>query len=309
MRQGISRDGANLYPAFPYTAFARISDEDLYALYAYLQTLLPVRAETPRAQMAAPLNLRPAVAGWNLMFHRPAVATEPATPAAATTPPDPARVEEWERGRYLVEGAGHCSACHSPRNALGAEATGADRYAGAMVDGWYAPPLAGPAAAARGWTEDSLFAYLRAGLAEPAAASGPMAEVVASLAPLPEADLRAMALYLISLAPAAQPLAAVAEAAVPPGRAQRVFEAACAACHDPAVPGMATAAHQPLGRSAVLRAPTPEAFETLLDHGLTAPLGTGLRDMPAFRGELSASDRGELAAWLRARFAPDLPAW
>ncbi|MFD1911167.1 molybdopterin cofactor-binding domain-containing protein [Halodurantibacterium flavum] len=187
MRHGISRDGKNLYPVFPYTAFARIDDGDMQALYAHLQTLPPVRAETPRAAMLAPVNLRPVNAVWNALYHEP-----------STLQPDPAQSEAWNRGRYLVEGAGHCSACHTPRSALGAEDP-ARAYAGAMVGADWAPPLAGPAAGARGWDEAAFAAYLRDGHAPGiASASGRMAGIVAGLGALPDADIRAMATYLAS---------------------------------------------------------------------------------------------------------------
>lgn len=298
MRHGISRDGHNLYPAFPYTSFAKISSEDMLALYAYLQTLTPVRQEIPRAQMVAPMNLRPAVAVWNLLYHD-------ALPFEA----NPMRDEVWNRGKYLVEAAGHCSACHAPRNPAGAESK---QLTGAMVKGWYAPALEGADAAVRGWTEDSLFAYLRHGHSETATASGPMAEVAASLMGLPDDDIRAMARYLasgIEHPTEAQSVAATVQPLPPVDRASRIYEAACGVCHEPAIEGTVTAARTSLSRSAVLRAPVPDALYTVLDEGLNAPAGLDLRDMPSFKKELSTADREALARYLRQRFASDLPPW
>ena len=111
MREGIHRDGRHLYPAFPYTHFAKTTDADLQALYAYLMAQPPVRAETPANALAFPFNLRPLMAGWNALFHQ----------TAAHSSPIATKSEMWNRGAYLVEGLGHCGACHSPRNALGAE--------------------------------------------------------------------------------------------------------------------------------------------------------------------------------------------
>src|SRR6478752_3564957 len=110
MREGVHRDGRQLYPAFPYTHFAKTTDADLQALYAYLMAQAPVRAENRENKLAFPFNIRPLMAGWNALFHK-----------ANTFQPDSAKSETWNRGAYLVEGLGHCSACHSPRNALGAE--------------------------------------------------------------------------------------------------------------------------------------------------------------------------------------------
>ncbi|SEM41801.1 nicotinate dehydrogenase subunit B [Gemmobacter aquatilis] len=298
MRHGISRDGKNLYPVFPYTAFARIEAEDMFALYAYLQTLPPVAQPTPQAAMLAPVNLRPVNALWNTLFHD-------ARPFAT----DLAKSDQWNRGKYLVEGAGHCSACHSGRNLLGAERRGAAAYGGAMVEGWWAPPLAGPAAQMRGWDEAALFSYLRQGHAPGlASASGPMGAVVASLTALPDADIRAMATYLADLA--GPPLSAPAPTAEPlPGPASRLFRAACASCHAPGLPDTLTAAQVPLAGAAVLRAPTPEGLRTVIRHGIAAPLSLPLRDMPGFADELSAPQIEDLIHYLRARYAPDLPAW
>ncbi|MBT9385167.1 molybdopterin-dependent oxidoreductase [Pseudooceanicola sp. CBS1P-1] len=297
MRRGISRDGHNLYPAFPYTAFAKMDGEDMYALYAYLQTLAPVRAAVPRARMVAPLNLRPVNAAWNLLYLDRAPLVD-----------DPARSQAWNRGRYLVEGAGHCSACHSPRSALGAEKGGAAALSGAEVDGWWAPALAGTAPALRGWDEDRLFAYLGTGHAPGlASAAGPMAPVVAGLATLPEADRRAMAVYLASLAaPDVAPAAVPTLAEVTPGPGARLFRGACASCHEPGLAGALTAAQVPLARSAAIRAPTRATLRSLLREGITAPLELPLRDMPAFGEELSDHQIDQIADFLRARYAPDL---
>src|SRR4051812_7314799 len=149
MREGIHRDGRQLYPAFPYTHFAKVTDADLQALYAYLMVQAPVRAENPKTALAFPFNLRPLLAGWNALFHRPAVFE-----------PDPAKSTSWNRGAYLIEGLGHCGACHSPRQLFGAEK--AENYlAGGIAEGWEAPALTSLSRAPIPWSEDELFAYLR----------------------------------------------------------------------------------------------------------------------------------------------------
>mgnify|MGYP002040057634 FL=1 len=149
MRHGVHQDGRQLYPAFPYTAYAKLSDADMQALYGYLMSQPAVRAEPPKTQLAFPFNFRPLLAGWNALFHD-------ATPFT----PDPSRGAQWLRGAYLVQGAGHCAACHSPRNRLGAEKTGAHYLAGGEAEGWTAPALNQLATGARAWTADELFQYL-----------------------------------------------------------------------------------------------------------------------------------------------------
>ncbi|OYX82001.1 MAG: aldehyde dehydrogenase, partial [Azorhizobium sp. 32-67-21] len=199
MREGISRDGHHLYPAFPYTSFTRTSDTDLQALYAYLMSQPAVSAPTPEARMTFPFNVRPLMAGWNALFLK-----------TGQLEADPAQSPQWNRGRYLVEGLGHCGACHTPRNAFGAEKTGAAHLAGAMVDGWEAPALTALSKAPIPWSEADLFAYLRTGFSpHHGTAAGPMGPVVQELAHLPDADIRAMATYLASYAgpPLADPAA------------------------------------------------------------------------------------------------------
>ncbi|MER0240166.1 molybdopterin cofactor-binding domain-containing protein [Fulvimarina sp. MAC8] len=300
MRHGISRDGTHLYPAFPYTSFSKMTDDDIFALYAYLQTLEPVRQETARAEMIFPANLRPVNALWNALHHDP-----------APIEPQPARGAEWNRGRYLVEATGHCSACHSPRNLLGAEKTGTAALTGSLVKGWYAPAIAGDTASAFGWSEERYYAYLRTGLTEGfASASGPMADVVANLQALPDEDIQAMAIYLASAQPGVPEtrVADPAAAARPmPDATDRIFESACATCHEPALASLATAANIPLSRSAAIRSPDDEALKTVIRQGIEAPLALAGRDMPGFAGELTERQIADLAAYVRMRYAPATP--
>src|SRR5258707_4872281 len=147
----------------------------------------PVRAEAPKNVLAFPFNIRPLMAGWNALFHAP-------KPFQA----DATKSEMWNRGAYLVEGLGHCSACHSPRNALGAERLSA-YLSGGFAEGWEAPALTSLSQAPIPWSEDELFAYLRSGESRfHGTAAGPMAPVVKELGALPDQDIRAMAVYLAS---------------------------------------------------------------------------------------------------------------
>ena len=192
MREGISRDGHRLYPAFPYTAFTQTTDDDLMALYAYLMAQPAVRNEVPPAKLAFPFSVRPLLALWNGMFMTP----------GAVTHHDAARTAQWNRGAYLVNGLGHCGACHTERNALGAERGGRAFLAGAMVKGWEAPALTSATRAPVPWSEGELYRYLRVGYSPlHGVAAGPMAPVVQELGALPDADVRAMAHYLASFSP------------------------------------------------------------------------------------------------------------
>ena len=307
MREGVSRDGKHLYPAFPYTAFTQATDEDLTALYAYLMVQPPAANAPPETKLAFPFSVRPLMAAWNALYLVPG-------PVAAVA----ARSAEWNRGAYLVNGLGHCGACHTPRNAFGAEKDGPNHLAGAMVDGWEAPALTSLSRSPVPWTETALFDYLRHGHStQHGSASGPMAPVVQQLAHLPEADVRAMATYLASFnaprgdAPAAPQLVAQSNtsSAVATGPAQRLFTTACGACHHdgngPQLLGQNTA----LALNSNLHSDRPDNLLRVILEGVREPATKDLGFMPAFRDHLDDAQLGQLAAYMRQRFAPDKPAW
>ncbi|MGB7974846.1 MAG: cytochrome c, partial [Roseiarcus sp.] len=310
MREGVGRDGRHLFPAFPYTSFVRTSEADLQALYAYFMAQPPVSAVNRPANLRVPFAFRPLMAAWNTMFHQ-------AKPFEAR----PDRDAQWNRGAYLVEALGHCSACHSPRNALGAELKGADHLAGGEVDGWFAPPLNGSSPAPIAWTEQAYFDYLRSGFAaEHGAAGGPMAPIVAGLKPLPDSDIRAMARYLVSLAPApaaADPdlktrleQAAKTRASNPVNFAgARTYEGACAVCHEPGQ-GLEMFGVKPsLALNSAIHAEEPDTVLRVILDGARPEGLAELGAMPAFRHHLDDSQIADLVSHLRARFAPDKPPW
>src|ERR1700759_4166171 len=170
MRDGVDRDGRHLYPTFPYDHFTNVSDEDDRALYAYLMTRPAVHAPARANELPFPLDQRFVVAGWKLLFLR----REPYRP-------DGAQSAEWNRGAYLVEGLAHCGACHTPRNALGAERVSAS-FSGGDVDNWHAYAINAQSRSPLPWTTDALFHYLRQGWdPDHGVARGPMAEVTANL--------------------------------------------------------------------------------------------------------------------------------
>ncbi|WJR76573.1 molybdopterin cofactor-binding domain-containing protein [Bradyrhizobium sp. NP1] len=307
MREGIHRDGRHLYPAFPYTHFAKANDADLQALYAYLMAQAPVRAETPKNELAFPFNLRPLMAGWNALFHQP-----------GTFQPDPDRSDIWNRGAYLVEGLGHCGACHTPRNALGAEKQNG-YLAGGFAEGWEAPALTSLSRAPIPWNEDELFAYLRTGYAHlHGVAAGPMAPVVKELAALPDQDIRAMAVYLASFddrAPGGQAqtqLATQLETAtkldVLSSAGARLYRGACAVCHEVGGPPL-FGSRPSLALNSNLHSDNPDNLIQVILHGVMEPASSNLGYMPAFRDHLNDDQVAELVSFLRQQFAPDKQAW
>lgn len=213
LHNGIAPGGRLLYPAFPYPNYTKVTRDDADALFAYLRSLPPRRnARQPHA-LRAPYGSQAALAAWRMLYFKPGVFM-----------PEPARGADWNRGAYLVDGLGHCSACHSPRNGLGASDEGL--HGGLIpVLGWYAPSLAS--------NDPQLAQLLRSGISPRGAVFGPMAEVVGqSLQHLSDGDIGAISVYLASL-PADRAERAPAE---PPPEALmrlggRLYGQHCADCH------------------------------------------------------------------------------
>ena len=308
MREGIHRDGRHLYPAFPYNHFAQINDADLQALYAHLMAQQPVRMQPPEANLAFPFNLRPLMAAWNAMFVTPGVIAN-----------DPTKSDSWNRGRYLVEGLGHCGACHSPRNALGAEMTGALHLAGGVAEGWDAPALTSLSAAPIPWNEDEFYAYLRTGESKHhGVAAGPMMLVVKELARVGDADIRAMAVYLASFSSpsAIDPAALKTELDAKtrdrtltrgmPG--EQLYDGACAVCHAVDAPPL-FGARPSLALDTNVHAATPDNLIQVILHGIMQPAYPALSAMPAFRDNMNDRQIADLVAFTRAQFASDKPGW
>ncbi len=230
MHEGVRPDGRQLYPAFPYPFYTKVARADVEAIYAYLRTLDPVTSRVDRDTMPFPFNIRAAMSGWNSLFF---------TPGAFK--PDPQRSEEYNRGAYLVEGLGHCGACHTPLNALGANKASQPLQANRIND-WTAPNLTNDARLGLGsWSVDEVVTYLRTGRNATGQASGPMGEVIAhSTSQMPVADLRAMAIYLKergtagSTAPSPLP---ASDARMRTGEA--IFIDTCSACHTSTGAGIA----------------------------------------------------------------------
>jgi nicotinate dehydrogenase subunit B len=310
MREGISRDGHRLYPAFPYTAFTQVTDDDLMALYAYLMSQEPVRNEVLRTKLAFPFNVRPLLAVWNGLHLTPGPVGQY----------NASRSAEWNRGAYLVNGLGHCGACHTERNALGAERDGGAFLAGAVVNGWEAPALTAGSRAPVPWTQGELYRYLRHGHSPlHGAAAGPMAPVVRELGALPDTDVQAMAHYLASFnakvtddearAAAQAAIAAGQAAAVQVGAAQRMFTSACAACHHDGDGPRVLGVNTPLALDTNLHSDRPDNLLRVILEGVREPAGRDVGFMPAFKDSLDDRQIADLAAYMRQRYAPAQPPW
>jgi mono/diheme cytochrome c family protein len=298
MRDGIGRDGRHLYPVLPYPHFTRATDDDIEALYAFLMTREPVRQIPPPNRLPFPLDNRVLLAGWNMLYLRP-----------GAWQPDPSHDATWNRGSYLVEAVGHCGACHTPHNVLGAEKN-QQRLAGGEAEGWYAPPLQAESPARQPWTVEALASYLRTGFdAGHGAAAGPMTPVTEELAHVPEADVRAMAVYVASMMPNETKVANAAkmprDAADHP--AQAIFVGACGGCHGQDAP-MTRDGAPSLALSSAVNAPTPAGAIQIILHGIPWREGKAAPYMPSFASALTDAQVAQLAGYLRAAYS-DKPAW
>jgi mono/diheme cytochrome c family protein len=308
MQSGVDREGRHLYPTFPYDHFTRVSDEDDRALYAYLMTRRPVYSPARDNQLAFPFNQRVVVAGWKLLFLR-----------HGTYQPDSTKSAEWNRGAYLVEGLAHCGACHTPRNALGAERTRA-AFAGGDVDDWHAYAINAQSPAPVPWNADALYSYLRQGWhPDHGVARGPMAQVIRNLSDVPGSDVRAIATYMADVfgAPTAdrkrrgdEVLAGAASQpsqSAPSGAGGEVlYAAACAACHAgeraPPYGGI------DLARSSAISSPDARNAANTVLMGIRPREGERSPIMPGFADSMTDDQIAALLTYLRARFS-DQPPW
>jgi mono/diheme cytochrome c family protein len=291
VHEGIRRDGKHLYPAFPYPSYTKLTRQDVDALKAFLETVPPVRRENKATELPWPLSVREVMSGWNEMFFH-----------AGEYQPDPGQSAEWNRGAYLVEGLGHCGACHTPKNVVGAVKT-KHRLEGGYGENWYATSLTNDARDGLGdWTLDDIVKYLKSGSNLKAAATGPMAEVIEnSTQHLNDADLRAIAVYLKSVPAASEEQKAESD----PQRLARgeaIYRDQCAGCHMEDGTGQEHA-FPPLRGNAVVQAKKPGTMLHMILDGAqiaaTKSNPSGLK-MPAFDWKLSDQDAADLATYLRA---------
>ncbi|MBN8728716.1 MAG: cytochrome c [Xanthomonadales bacterium] len=297
MHHGIDREGRQLYPAFPYPWYTKVAPDDVAAIKAYLDTLEPVRSLPRDNELPWPLNMRTPVAAWDWLFLDTGVYQD-----------NPQKSDAWNRGAYLVEGLGHCSACHGDKNLLGA--TDKDHpFGGGYAENVFAPSLTGGTRDGLGaWSEDDIVRFLKTGSNGRESAAGPMAEVVEmSTQYLTEADLRAIATYLKDLpGGASQSRGDDSRTALASDDSRMQHGAAlyydnCRACHMDGGTGQPQA-FPPLKDSSSIQA---EHADTLIDvilNGARKPVTdgdfTGLQ-MPGFAARLDDGEIADLVTYVR----------
>lgn len=304
LREGVRPDGEHLYPVFPYTAFTKVTDEDAAALYAYLRTVEPVRSVARANELRFPFNRRWLLGLWKRLFFEPGQFVA-----------DASRSDEWNRGAYLVEGLGHCGACHTPRNFLGAEdrewaltgATYLHTHGDGRVRAWSSTNLTSAPSGLGSWSVEDIAEYLTTGVSARAGVFGPMNEVVLnSTRHLSAADARAVAVYLKSL-PAKE-----ADSGKPADEKLRQagaiqYDIHCGTCHLPTGQGSSTTG-PPLAGSSVVQAPDPATLINIVLHGPPLPESAPSeawqartwKKMEPFAGKLSDEDAAALLSYVRS---------
>ncbi|MES2910922.1 MAG: cytochrome c [Pseudomonadota bacterium] len=281
MHNGKSKNGRLLYPAFPYTSFTQMTREDSNALYAYLRSQPAVSQPNQAHTLRFPYNSQAALAVWRAIFFSPGVYQA-----------DAARSAEWNRGAYLVTGLGHCAACHTARNVLGAT-DGLDLAGGLIpMQNWYAPSLVSPHEAGVGnWTPQDIVKLLKTGVSERASVNGPMAEVVqGSTQYLSDDDLNAMAQFLkalpasygkdekrgpdIALMSTSPDAPSAGAGSVVAAKGSKLYEQNCAQCHGDRGQGVPNAYPPLAANRAVLMQQTVNLVQIVLNGGY-APATAG----------------------------------
>lgn len=307
VRRGVAKDGHRLYPAMPYPSYAKLSDEDVKALYDYfMHQVQPVKQANRESEIEWPMNMRWPLEFWNLAFLDTGVFASDST-----------KDELWNRGAYLVQGAGHCGSCHTPRGAAIQEAaldeSSPEFLSGALLDGWYAPSLRGDhnVGLAR-WSEDDIVAFLKKGRNQHGIVYGSMMEAFNnSTQYMTDDDLTGIARYLKSLPgnePADAPKWAYDDATTvalnsgdmsKPGAA--LFIRQCSFCHGRDGQGRGEFLPPLAGASSMLADESASVINIML-NGAGRVVSGGVPDsyrMPPFRVLLSDREIAELATFVR----------
>jgi mono/diheme cytochrome c family protein len=272
LHEGRGHDGKRLYPAMPYPAYTKMTDDDVLAMRAYFATVAPVSKRVVSNQLPFPLNIRLAMAFWNGLNFTP-----------GRYRPNPEKSAVWNRGAYIVEGPAHCGTCHTPKTLLGGDKTSA-ALTGTTLQDWFAPDITNdPRKGIGGWSTDDLVQYLKTGTNTWTLASGPMAEAVShSTSRMKDEDILAIATYLKDsgegVASARPEPVAAENDAMRAGAA--IYKDSCAACHKDSGQGEANLFPR-LAGSALVQSDDPTTLVRVVLHGTRAVSTSGAPTAPA----------------------------
>jgi mono/diheme cytochrome c family protein len=299
VRRGIRPNGARLYPAMPFTAYTKMSRDDVLAIRGYLKTVAPVHNKVVTNTLPFPFNIRAAMQVWNALYFTSGEFTS-----------DPQKSAEWNRGAFLVEGPGHCATCHTPKSFLGGDKT-SEYLHGAYLQGWFAPNITNDVRTGLGhWSASDIATYLKTGHNATTAATGPMAEVVEySTSQMTDSDLAAIATYLKSVPGQQDNPAAVAadDPFMVAGRA--IYRDQCSACH--ALDGRGVPQLFPsLADSSMVRSRDPTTLIRMIVRGSRSiataaePTAPG---MPSFGWQLDDTQVAAVVTYIRNAWVAAAP--
>ncbi len=298
MHDGRSKDGSLLYPAFPYTTYTKVTRADSDAIFAWLQTLPAVVQENRAPELRSPYDNRALLYAWRALYFRPGQYVN-----------DDKQSVEWNRGAYLAQGLGHCSACHSPRDSLGGTDLKAELGGGMIpILNWYAPPLNGDAQAGLGkWEIDHLTAFMKTGVTPERSASGPMAEVIgSSLQHLTDTDATAIAGYLKSLPQQIAPPVAAPDINADSKKSMlsagaKLYEDHCISCHQASGKGVPSIYPALAGNPSVTSPIAANVVHMVLQGGFAPGTAGNPRPygMPPFGQSMSDSEVAAVITYIR----------
>ena len=300
LREGKGHDGELLYPAMPYPNYTKLSESDALAIRAYLNTVRPVRNAVVSNKLPFPLDIREGMAAWNALYF-----------TSGEFKPDSTKTAEWNRGAYLVEGLGHCGACHTPKSALGGDDR-AHTFQGYALQGWFAPNITNDnERGLGGWSVADIVAYLKNGHNSTSASTGIMAEeITLSSSHMTDADLTAIATYLKALPGQTASLPAGISASDPKMVAgEAIYADECSACHGldgKGVPYLFPS----LAGSPNVRSADPASLIRVVIEGARSvatagePTGPG---MPSFAWKLSDDQAAAVLTYIRNSWGASAP--
>ncbi|WP_409264343.1 cytochrome c [Pseudomonas sp. KCJK9000] len=291
--EGKRKDGANLYPAMPYTSYHLIKREDSDAILAYLMTSAPINRPAPETKLSFPFNVRLGLTGWNMLYGK-----------SVQLQPGEGKSPAWQRGQYMVEVLGHCGECHTPRNPIGALQQD-KRFTGGLLMGYLAPSLLAQDLAERGWTQPDLTTFLKHGISAQGSMFNEMYPVVHhSTQHLQDADLSAMATYLLGDQPPKArlvepvPLAQLNDSAK---RGRQQYLNVCAGCHGVEGEGKPHIAVAMQGNTVLRQSDSRNLVKAILD-GIAEQQFTGferMQPMPGFADKLDDQQVTDMVNYLR----------
>ena len=299
MHDGRNKAGDFLYPAMPYTNYSKVTREDSDAMYAYFKSIRPVRQPNTAHAMKFPYDRRELLGPWRALYFK-----------AGEWKDDPQQSKEWNRGGYLVEGLGHCDACHSSRNILGAVQSGGEMTGGLIpMQNWYAPSLTSNKETGLGsWEIKDIVDLLRTGVSARGAVYGPMSAVVQhSLQEASLTDLNAMATYLKSRAQTTEAPEVVqventsAQTQQMLALGQKVYDRHCKECHQPEGTGVPRVYPPLAGNQSILMKFPINAIRIVLNGGFPPSTEGNPRPfgMPPFYQELSDDEVAAVVTYIR----------